>query len=113
MNTMYKQKQDMKTPMQKLEEIILERRDLAIRNLQNYPIRSDIYETAIFLCEDILETIDYLIQEEKDLIVASYYYGWHDGHNYIDTMPKTGFEPEPLYKDGEDFYNKKFNTKEK
>lgn len=93
----------MKTPTQRLEGIILERRDQAIRNLQNYPSRSDIYETKIFFCDDILEIIDYLIQEEKDWIIGAYHFGWDDGANNYRPVSDV------IYEDGEDFYNKKFN----
>lgn len=83
--------------MQKLEEIILKRRDQAISHFQNYPRWSDIYETKIFFCDDILEIIDYLAQEEKDVITDA----------FLDGLTHYPNDGDPRYV--RDYYNEKFN----
>lgn len=94
----------MKTPMQRLKEILLEHRDYNIKNLQNYKGNSESYEAMIFLCDDILDSIDsYLMQEEKDCIISTYEFGWDAGAiNQGPVNSKT-------HQEGEDFYNKTFN----
>jgi hypothetical protein len=104
----------MKTPTQEfIDEVSKHSKELEVYLLEDSNLQKDLLFGVMQTLRDVESKLKYrYLEKEKDLIVASYYYGWHDGHNYIDTMPKTGFEPKPLYKDGEDFYNEKFNTKE-
>lgn len=66
-----------------------------------------IEQNQYFIGNDLYAKYHELIQEEKEWIVAAYHFGWDDGANNYRPVS------EVIYEDGEDFYNKKFKTKEK
>lgn len=94
----------MKTPMQKLKELVLRHREYNLINFQESTGNSEIDEAKLFLCDDILDGIDsYLMQEEKDCIIAAYEFGWTAG------AINQGPVDSKTHQEGEDFYNKTFN----
>lgn len=83
----------MKTPLQEVIEVIKEYRDMGTCDEET--------------CNTILIHIASMLQEEKHCIIGAYEFGWDDGANNYRPVSDV------IYEDGEDYYNKKFNTKEK
>ena len=63
-------------------------------------------QNQYFIGNDLFEKYHELLQEEKHWIIGAYHFGWDDGANNYRPVSDV------IYEDGEDFYNKKFNTKE-
>lgn len=84
--------------MQKLKEYILKHRSYNITNFQNESRNSEGYEARIFLCDDLLDSIEsYLLDQEKEMIQEAFLDGCH-------SVPDDGF---PI--SAKDYYNEKFN----
>lgn len=104
----------MKTPIQQLIDELNQQIDLLTEKqfevewrLEDIRFQSyyDGMMKSLMDVESMLKTR--YLKEEKDWIIAAYHFGWDDGSNNYRPVSDV------IYEDGEDFYNKKFNTKDK